>query len=78
MINHYRRAIFILKRNDNDKVYFVTKVLIDEVSHYISFSVEIKPAIVYRENKVCYAYSSLAQVFDLCEDDESNSGVIVI
>ena len=25
-------------------------MLIDEVSHYISFPVEIKPSIVYREN----------------------------
>ena len=74
----YGRYVFVLKRNDNDKELFVTKVFIDEVSHYISFPVEIEPSIVYRENKMYYVYSSLPRFFDLREDNESNSGVIVV
>ena len=74
----YGRYVFVLKRNDNDKELFVTKVLIDEVSHYISFPVEIEPSIVHREQKMYYVYSSLPRFFDLREDNESNSGVIVL
>ena len=74
----YGRYVFVLKRNNNDKELFVTKVLMGEVPHYISFPVEIEPSIVYRENKMYYVYSSLPRFFDLREDNESNSGVIVL
>ena len=68
----------VLRRIDTGKDILVTKVIMNEVTYYISFPVEIQPGTIISGNTTFYVFNSLPRSFRLAEDNVSNSGVIVI
>jgi len=78
MNDTYGRPVLIFRRTDIGKDIFVTKVIMNEVTYYISFPVQIQPGTIISGNTTFYVFNSLPRSFRLAEDNFSNSGVIVI
>ena len=78
MNDPYGRPVLVFRRTDIGKDIFVTKVIVNEVTHYVSFPVEIQPGTMISGNTTFHIFNSLPRSFRLAEDDFSNSGVIVI
>ena len=73
--DEYGRPVLSFKRKVTGKEIIVTKVVMNDIPHYISSSVEIP---VYRGDSVFSAFNSLPRFFSLVRDDYSDLGVIVI
>ena len=78
MNDTYGRPVLVFRRTDIGKDIFVTKVIMNEVTYYISFPVQIQPGTIISGNTTFYVFNSLPRSFRLAEDNFSNSGVIVI
>jgi hypothetical protein len=68
----------VLRRIDTGKDILVTKVIMNEVTNYVSFPVDIEPGTVISGNTNFHVFNSLPSCFRLAEHNFSNSGVIVI
>ena len=76
--DEYGRPVLSFKSKDTGKAIIVTKVVMNDIPHYIGSSVEVPPGTVYRGDPVFNAFNSLPRFFSLVRDDYSDSGVIVI
>jgi hypothetical protein len=75
-LDSYDRPIFSIHLNGHEALF--TKVIFNEIPHYISFPVERESRFVERNGVQYEMIQSLPRNFNLLQDNGQNSGVLVI
>ena len=75
-LDSYDRPIFSIYLNGRDSLF--TKVVFNEIPHYISFPVERETRFIERSGVHYEVIQSLPRNFQLLQDNGENSGVLVI